>query len=114
MMVGNSIWNVTLFEGKLQQQKRWNLKLEFSSIASFDKSKFAVYRLTCSIPKFSLSSCADDNSLSSVNCLLKRRNCSRVSAGLSVVDDGVELSNFGSSVDALVGAVVVLYSEGIF
>lgn len=33
--------------------------------------------LTCSIPKFSLSSAADDSSFSSANCLLSRNRVSR-------------------------------------
>lgn len=69
------------------------------------------------MPKFSLSSAADDNSFCNCNCRFKRINFSRrdfSGAGVVdavVLDAGAVDAKSGSFDDALTGAAVVLFSN---
>lgn len=66
---------------------------------------------TSSIPKFSLSSAANDKSCSNLNCRFKRSSLARrVASNLAVVDSGTESADADG---ASVGATVVLFSNQI-
>lgn len=88
MMIGYTIWNITLYEF-IESNDIRKPKEEYS------KKKMFKRMLTCSIPKFSLSSAADDSSFSKAICRRRRSN-------LSLTDI------WGADVDLMVFVVAVV------